>query len=99
MTIELSIENRRTFNTVNRTVNGEVDQVTDLDHYGVQEYFAYPEKFLFFELSGLDLSQAGARVDILFLLRSGVDKSLALGPQTVRLNRSKAQTAPARPIQ
>lgn len=52
----------------------------------IQEYFAFPEKFLFFEISGLDWSECEADMDLLFLLRSGVDKSLVLTPTTLRLN-------------
>lgn len=62
------------------------DLVTNPGYRLLQEYFAYPEKFLFFEVSGLDFSQAGTQVDILFLLKSGVDRSLALTPETLRLN-------------
>jgi type VI secretion system protein ImpG len=62
------------------------DLVTNPGYRLLQEYFAFPEKFLFFELSGLDLSDAGARIDILFLLKSGVDRSLRFGPETIRLN-------------
>lgn len=62
------------------------DLVTHPGYRLVQEYFAFPEKFLFFELSGLDLSQAESKLDLLFILKSGVDKTLTLTAQTIRLN-------------
>jgi type VI secretion system protein ImpG len=44
----------------------------------LQEYFAFPEKFLFFDLHGLDLSQAHDKIEILFLLdaAAGADPNL-----------------------
>lgn len=62
------------------------DLVSHPGHRLVQEYFAYPERFLFFEISGLDLRGASDRIDLLFLLKSGVDKSMQLTPGTMRLN-------------
>lgn len=52
----------------------------------IQEYFAFPEKFLFFEISGLDWRDCESEMDLLLLLRSGVDKSMVLAPTTLRLN-------------
>ncbi len=67
----------------------EAALVTDLvTHPGyrlVQEYFAFPEKFLFFELSGLDFS-GGDEFELLFLLTAAVDKTLDPGKQALRLN-------------
>lgn len=61
----------------------------------LQEYFTFPEKFLFFELSGLDqLSSRGFndQVEIIFLI-SSFERSerqqvleLGLGPSTFKLN-------------
>jgi type VI secretion system protein ImpG len=61
----------------------------------LQEYFAFPEKFFFFDLQGMDVLQAAKfqdSVEILFLLsphaRSEREEMLALGvgPRTLRLN-------------
>lgn len=62
------------------------DLVTHPGHRLVQEYFAFPEKFLFFELSGLDFQGAGAEAELLLLLRFAGDQKLELGPSSLRLN-------------
>lgn len=62
------------------------DLVTHPGYRLVQEYFAFPEKFLFFELRGLDFSGAGQEAELLLLLRSTVDKTLDPGPRALRLN-------------
>lgn len=62
------------------------DLVTHPGYRLVQEYFAFPEKFLFFELSGLDFSSAGNTTELLLLLRSTVDKTLDPGKRALRLN-------------
>lgn len=62
------------------------DMVTHPGYRLVQEYFAFPEKFLFFELSGLDFAGAGQEAELLLLLKSTVDKSLDPGPRSLRLN-------------
>ncbi|QNM95347.1 type VI secretion system baseplate subunit TssF [Chitinimonas koreensis] len=64
----------------------ETDLVTHPGYRLVQEYFAFPEKFLFFELSGLDFSDLGEEAELLFLLTSAVDKTLDPGPNAMRLN-------------
>lgn len=56
----------------------------------LQEYFAFPEKFLFFEVDGLDFSGAGVgnstRCELLFLLDAPPRKGAALKPELLRLN-------------
>ncbi|QDQ28501.1 type VI secretion system baseplate subunit TssF [Chitinimonas arctica] len=64
----------------------DTDLVTHPGYRLVQEYFAFPEKFLFFELDELDFSAAGAEAEVLFLLRSSVDKTLDPGQSAMRLN-------------
>ena len=55
----------------------------------VQEYFAFPEKFLFFEISQLDqLDFSGAQdyVDVLLVLDTPLDPTLTFSAQTLKLN-------------
>lgn len=52
----------------------------------LQEYFAFPEKFLFFEASQLDFSGAQDSFELLFLLDTPVDKSLVFSSLALRLN-------------
>lgn len=52
----------------------------------LQEYFAFPEKFLFFEVDKLDLAGARDSFELLFLLDMPADKTLAFTPQVLRLN-------------
>lgn len=52
----------------------------------LQEYFAFPEKFLFFEAAQLDFEGAQDGFDLLFLLDTPVDKTRTLSPQLLRLN-------------
>lgn len=63
------------------------DLVTHPGYRLLQEYFAFPEKYLFFELAGADLAGAGAaEAEILLLLDAPVDPSLELKPHSLRLN-------------
>src|ERR1700690_1303682 len=52
----------------------------------MQEYFAFPEKFLFFEVGDIDAGDATQEFDLLFLLGSALDKALDLTPSLLRLN-------------
>lgn len=52
----------------------------------VQEYFAFPEKFLFFDIDHLDLTRAIHEFDLLFTLSATPDRSLAFSSQSLRLN-------------
>ncbi|MGE5491917.1 MAG: type VI secretion system baseplate subunit TssF [Actinomycetota bacterium] len=52
----------------------------------VQEYFAFPEKFLFFDIDHLDLTGAIHEFDLLFTLGATPDRSLTFSPQSLRLN-------------
>lgn len=51
----------------------------------LQEYFAFPEKFLFFDVQGIDCRGAADEIDLLFLLDIA-DKSLRVSPGCLRLN-------------
>ncbi|MDB5888601.1 MAG: hypothetical protein JWM03_1473, partial [Rhodocyclales bacterium] len=52
----------------------------------LQEYFAFPEKFMFFELDALTLHEADDFVDLLFLLDTPPDSGMHLNPRTLALN-------------
>lgn len=52
----------------------------------LQEYFAFPEKFLFFELDDLAVEQASDTLDLLFLLDTPPDASLRLHANSLLLN-------------
>ena len=52
----------------------------------LQEYFAFREKFMFFEVGQLDFSGTLDSFDLLFLLDAPVDKNMLLTPQLLRLN-------------
>ncbi|HYD80208.1 MAG TPA: type VI secretion system baseplate subunit TssF [Paucimonas sp.] len=52
----------------------------------LQEYFAFPEKFLFFDVEGLCFKCAEGSFDLLFLLDMPIGKGLRLTPQALRLN-------------
>lgn len=52
----------------------------------LQEYFAFPEKFLFFDVDGLDFSEAGASCELLFLFNTPPRKGMRLKPDLLRLN-------------
>ncbi|MGB0671957.1 MAG: type VI secretion system baseplate subunit TssF, partial [Rhodospirillales bacterium] len=51
----------------------------------VQEYFAFPEKFLFFDLMGLLGHEAEKTLDILFLLKTNPREPLAVTDETFQL--------------
>lgn len=51
----------------------------------LQEYFAFPEKFLFFDVAGLDCSGAVDELELLFLLDVD-DSGLRVAPGALRLN-------------
>lgn len=52
----------------------------------LQEYFAFPDKFLFFDVTQLDITGATNQFDLLFMFDTPVDKALRLTPQLLRLN-------------
>lgn len=52
----------------------------------LQEYFAFPDKFLFFDLEGLDAGFKGDTLDILILLDRPPGRRLAVNRDTFRLN-------------
>jgi len=52
----------------------------------LQEYFAFPEKFLFFEIDSMQLEFANDRVDLLFMLDVPPDPALRLTPALVMTN-------------
>jgi type VI secretion system protein ImpG len=51
----------------------------------LQEYFCFPEKYLFFELSGLERHGSEEFFDVLFLLDRLPDQRIAPGPETFKL--------------
>lgn len=52
----------------------------------IQEYFAFPAKFLFCEVSSLNLEYADAEFEILFLLKTTPLQNILLKPSSMRLN-------------
>ncbi|HEX5127947.1 MAG TPA: type VI secretion system baseplate subunit TssF [Rhodocyclaceae bacterium] len=52
----------------------------------LQEYFAFPEKFLFFDIASLALQVATQSVDLLFLLDVPPNPGLRLSPALLRTN-------------
>jgi type VI secretion system protein ImpG len=63
--------------------------VNSLTHPGyrlLQEYFAFPQKFLFFDVVGLDLTGADKDFELLFLLDIPPSKSETLDRDVLRLN-------------
>ena len=52
----------------------------------IQEYFVFPEKFRFLDITGLDDLGDDTEVDLLFLLAEAPRRSLTLGAETFRLN-------------
>jgi type VI secretion system protein ImpG len=52
----------------------------------LQEYFAFPEKFQFFEIGQLDLAGVIDEFDLLFILSATPNKALEFGSQSLRLN-------------
>jgi type VI secretion system protein ImpG len=51
----------------------------------LQEYFSFPEKFLFFDLDNLDKLKSGAAFDVLFLLDRAPAEHLAVDAETFAL--------------
>ncbi|MGC2855974.1 type VI secretion system baseplate subunit TssF [Novispirillum sp. DQ9] len=51
----------------------------------VQEYFAFPEKFLFVDVDGLDRALAGTRAEILFLLDRPLPRAVSVSEESFRL--------------
>src|SRR5262249_3124365 len=51
----------------------------------IQEYFAFPEKYHFFDLAGLKGRASGPHIDILFLLDRAPKSKLAFTPDTFSL--------------
>jgi type VI secretion system protein ImpG len=52
----------------------------------LQEYFAFPEKFMFFDVEGLCFKCASQEFDLLFLLDAPMDKEIQFTQQALRLN-------------
>jgi len=52
----------------------------------LQEYFSFPEKFLFFEVDLPNLSSAQESIDLLFLLDMPPDASMVLSPEAIKIN-------------
>ncbi|HSK41534.1 MAG TPA: type VI secretion system baseplate subunit TssF [Arenibaculum sp.] len=52
----------------------------------IQEYFAFPAKFLYFDVDGIDGLGSGSEADILFLLSAGTNRRLPLDRARFRLN-------------
>lgn len=52
----------------------------------LQEYFTFPDKFLFFDLHHLDAHRAGDTLDLLFLFTEVPEDRLAVGPHHFLLN-------------
>lgn len=52
----------------------------------LQEYFAFPEKFLFFDIASLELKTAQETVDLLFLLKTPPKPSMRLTPSMLLTN-------------
>jgi type VI secretion system protein ImpG len=52
----------------------------------LQEYFAFPEKFLFFDIDGLALGCGASAFDLMFIGNQPLDMMAALPPDLLRLN-------------
>jgi type VI secretion system protein ImpG len=55
-------------------------------HRLLQEYFAFPEKFLFCDIDGIDLSSASERFELLFLLEGVAPAQITEAAQALRVN-------------
>jgi type VI secretion system protein ImpG len=55
-------------------------------HRLLQEYFAFPEKFMFFETAALDLSALDAGFDLYFHFNTPVAQERQATPQSLKLN-------------
>ncbi len=69
------------------------DEAALLQGYGshpgyrlLQEYFAFPEKFQFFEVAGIQLDGAIQEFDLLFILSATPRRELSFSRQSLRLN-------------
>lgn len=66
---------------------GEDDEVLPTPPHGLrgytllQEYFAFPEKFLFVDVEGIDPAGAEETLDLLFLIEAAPRRRLSLGPE------------------
>lgn len=60
--------------------------VTQPGYRLVQEYFSFPEKFLFFDVDGLATEGAIDEMEFLFLLDTAPAKGLVIKPDMLRLN-------------
>lgn len=52
----------------------------------LQEYFSFPEKFMFFEVSQVDFNEIFDQFDLLFVLDSALPKNRVFSPAVLRLN-------------
>lgn len=52
----------------------------------LQEYFAFREKFLFFDVTGIDAGDCEGRLQVLFLLDKAVPSSLSVRRDAIKLN-------------
>lgn len=52
----------------------------------LQEYFAFPQKFLFFEVAGLSLEGAEDEIELLFLFDMPLKRNMDLDRNSLRLN-------------
>lgn len=52
----------------------------------MQEYFAFPAKFMFFEVGGLKLEKAQSEFELLFLLNAAPKQKFNFSAETIRLN-------------
>jgi type VI secretion system protein ImpG len=64
----------------------EANPLTHPGYRLVQEYFAFPQKFLFFDVAGLDLDGADKAFELLFLLDLPPSKTDTLDRGLLRLN-------------
>lgn len=63
-----------------------VNRLTHPGYRLLQEYFAFPQKFLFFEVAGLDLEGADKEFELLFLLDTPPSRHNTLDSGLLRLN-------------
>lgn len=52
----------------------------------LQEYFAFPHKFLFFEIAHLDLSALQGKAELQFLLHTPLEQREVFAPEAMQLN-------------
>ncbi len=51
----------------------------------LQEYFGFPEKFMFFDVEGIDASQASDELDLIFMFDTMPRQRLSVRPDTFRM--------------